>query len=45
MEVIKNARRDHWTCHELESVHHCMNAVPDQVAAVLLGKRPPDEPR
>jgi len=44
-EVIKNARRDHWTYHELESVHHCMNAVPDQVAAVLLGKRTPDEPR
>ena len=38
--VIKNTRIDHWTCYELDSPHHCMNAVPEQVAAILLGKRP-----
>ncbi|MDO9549933.1 MAG: alpha/beta hydrolase [Methanoregula sp.] len=35
--VQKNARQDNWTYYELESLHNCMNAVPEQVAAILLG--------
>jgi len=37
-DVLNNAKRDRWTYYELESPHHCMNAVPEQVAAILLGK-------
>jgi pimeloyl-ACP methyl ester carboxylesterase len=40
-DVLRHAKRDHWTYYELDSPHHCMNAVPDQVAMILLGKRAP----
>jgi len=43
-EVLKKARRDNWTCYELESPHHCMKAVPEQVAEILLGKPPGSDP-
>lgn len=36
-EIRKNAARDNWTCFELDSPHHCMKAMPEQVAAILLG--------
>jgi pimeloyl-ACP methyl ester carboxylesterase len=35
--VLKNARRDNWTYYELKSPHNCMNSMPEQVAAILLG--------
>jgi hypothetical protein len=36
LDALRHAQRDHWTYYELSSPHHCMNAVPDQVAAILL---------
>jgi pimeloyl-ACP methyl ester carboxylesterase len=41
-DVLKHAKRDHWIYYELDSPHHCMNAVPEKVAAILLGTRKPD---
>jgi hypothetical protein len=41
-DVLKHAKRDHWNYYELDSPHHCMNAVPEKVAAILLGTRKPD---
>ena len=37
-DVLRHASQDHWTYYELDSVHYCMKAVPEQVAAILLGK-------
>ena len=40
-DVLRHANRDHWTYYELDSVHHCMKAVTEQVAAILLGNTAP----
>ncbi len=43
LDALRHAQRDHWTYYELSSPHHCMNAVPNQVAAILLRKGVPGE--